>query len=1021
MKLRTATFGFLLITLCFSTPIRCQQEPAGEGRPITPAGSLVLDRATHLPAVGAMPMTMLRSPDSLGHDGKGRYLLVVNSGFGVQFSEETNRAQQSIAVIDLNATPEPLVIQNVYFPTPQSANVGLAFSPTPGPDGTFAMYVSGGFENKVWVFRFDPKTPGPVQPESPGPATKVQAPSFEISKPGEVSRSDYNNGRAALYPTGLAVTPDGNTLVTANNLGDSVTIVRHLRDTRQMERVDLHHPGKMNENIYPYGVVILGSGKNTRAYVSCWNDLSVAVIALNGKGHVRTFITVDRHPTAMMSNAAGTRLFVANSNADSVSVIDTTTDQEIERIDVRLAEDALPGASPEGLALSEDEKTLYVANAHSNAVAVVTLSEKTRGAKTAEKNGETAKSRILGFIPTGQYPSAVAVAAGKLFIGNGKGTGFEPSSMRVNNSGRTPNPPNAAFPPKPEKNRQGGQYSGSIVSGNMSAVLLPDGPALARYTQQTMQNDGLMDFAPPRLFAGRSPIRHVIYIIKENRTYDQVFGDVKTSGDGHTADGEPGFAIFGNGVTAERPDGSRQAVTPNHHALAQRFGLFDRFFVNSEASPDGHNWATAAFSTDYVDKGFRWQYSDRGRTYDWEGYNRLPDYEPPGDLQIDRFKGDVLAALTDLLETHLPYHQGFTDLAEPKSLYLWDAAARAGLTYRNYGEFVTVISQKDVESAGTKKHKTYPDLSNAVRAIPNKASLQQHHSDSFRSFDVTAPDSMTVDCYKAALDPSAPSDPAVMRDNPNANCRGNSRFGEWLAEFRTFLADREAGRPDPMPALTVMRFPNDHTTGLKNGFPTPQFMVADNDYAVGRLVEAVSSSPYWKDTAIFLVEDDAQAGPDHVDSHRSVGLAISAYNRPGTLIHKFHSTVSMIRTIELLLGIAPMNQLDASAIPMDIFEETPDLAPYKAVLPTIAADNLMTHKPKDKATAEWMKKSDRQNFAHADMADPQVLNAIIWFACTGSGANPPQAAQLPAYQAMRLGIANLDDDKKGASKKDDDD
>jgi len=1021
MKLRTATFGFLLITLSFSTPLRCQQEPAGEGRPITPAGSLVLDRATHLPAVGAMPMTMLRSPDSLGHDGKGRYLLVVNSGFGVQFSEATNRAQQSIAVVDLNATPEPLVIQNVYFPTPQSANVGLAFSPALGPDGTFAMYVSGGFENKVWVFRFDPKTPAPVQPESPGPDTKVQAPSFEISNPGEVSRSDYNHGRAALYPTGLAVTSDGNTLVTANNLGDSVTIVRHLRDTRRMERVDLHHPGKMNENIYPYGVVILGSGKNTRAYVSCWNDLSVAVIALNGKGHVRTFITVDRHPTAMMSNAAGTRLFVANSNADSVSVIDTTTDQEIERLDVRLAEDALPGASPEGLALSEDEKTLYVANAHSNAVAVVTLSEKTRGAKTAEKNGETLKSRILGFIPTGQYPSAVAVAAGRLFIGNGKGTGFEPSSMHVNQSGRTPNPPNAAFPPNQEKNRQGGQYSGSIVSGNMSAVPLPDGPALARYTQQTMQNDGLMDFATPKLFAGRSPIKHVIYIIKENRTYDQVFGDVKTSGDGHPADGEPGFAIFGNGVTAERPDGSRQTVTPNHHALAERFGLFDRFFVNSEASPDGHNWATAAFSTDYVDKGFRWQYSDRGRTYDWEGYNRLPDYEPPGDLEIDRFKGDVLAALTDLLETHLPYHQGFTDLAEPKSLYLWDAAARAGLTYRNYGEFVTVISRKDVESAGTKKHKTYPDLSNAVRAIPNKASLQEHHSDSFRSFDVTAPDSMTVDCYKAALDPSAPSDPAVMRDNPNANCRGNSRFGEWLAEFRTFVADREAGRPDPMPALTVMRFPNDHTTGLKNGFPTPQFMVADNDYAVGRLVEAVSSSPYWKDTAIFIVEDDAQAGPDHVDSHRSVGLAISAYNRPGTLVHKFHSTVSMIRTIELLLGIAPMNQLDASAIPMDIFQETPDLAPYKAVLPTIAADNLMTHKPKDKATAEWMKKSDRQNFAHADMADPKVLNAIIWFACTGSGANPPQAAYLPAYQAMRLGIANLEDDEKGASKKDDDD
>src|SRR6266480_2572673 len=534
-------------------------------------------------------------------------------------------------------------------------------------------------------------------------------------------------------------------------------------------------------------------------------------------------------------------------------------------------------------------------------------------------------------------------------------------------------------------------------------VPLPNVPALAHYTQQTMQNDGLIDFAPPKLFAGKIPIKHVIYIIKENRTYDQVFGDVKTSGDGHAADGEPEFAIFGSGAAAQRPDGTPQVVTPNHHALAQRFGLFDRFFVNSEASPDGHNWATAAFSTDYVDKGFRWEYSSRGRTYDWEGYNRLPDYEPPGDLQLGKFKGDVLAAL-----------------AERKSLYLGDGAPRAGLTYRNYGNFVTVISTKDVEAAGQKKQKKYPDISKAQRALPHKETLTNHHSPSFRSFDVTAPDSMTVDCYKSALDPSGSFDPAVTRDNSNANCRGNSRFGEWLAEFRVFVAEREAGHLDSMPALNVLRFPNDHTTGLKTGFPTPQFMVADNDYAVGRLVEAVSASAYWKDTAIFIVEDDAQSGPDHVDSHRSVGLAISAYNRRGALIHKFHNTVSMIRTMEMLLGIPPMNQLDASAVPMDIFQEAPDLTPYQAVLPTIAADNLITQKPKDKATAEWIKKSNRQNFVHADMADPKVLNAVIWFACKGNGSAVPQTAQLPAYQAMRFGIAKVDDDESGAKKDDDD-
>lgn len=1019
MRVRSQA-GLVLICACFYGSAWCQQEPAGEGRPITPAGTLVMDAATHLPAVGAMPMAFLRSPDALGRDGQGRYLLVMNSGYGVQFSEETNEAQQSIAVIDLNANPEPAVIQNVYFPTPQSANVGLAFSPGAGADGKFLMYVSGGFENKIWIFRFAPKAANPIQPESPGPDTKVEASSFAISKRGEVSPKDYNKGKAALYPTGLAVTADGKTLVTANNLGDSVTIVRDPNGTRRMQRVDLHHPEKLGENIYPYGVVVIGNGKKARAYVSCWNDASVAVLTLNGKAAVQKYISVDRHPTTMAANAAGTRIFVANSDADSVSVIDTTTDQEIERIDVRLAEKALPGASPEGVALSADEKTLYVANAHSNAVAVVALSELARGGKAVEKSADGAKSKILGFIPTGQYPSAVAVAGGKLFIGNGKGTGFEPSSMRVNNSGRTPNPPNAAFPPNKEKNRQGGQYSGSIVSGNISLVPLPDEPALARYTQQTMQNDGLMDFAPPKLFAGENPIKHVVYIIKENRTYDQVFGGLKTSGDGQAADGEAELAIFGNGGAARRPDGTTQAVTPNHHALAQRFGLFDRFFVNSEASPDGHNWATAAFSTDYVDKGFRWEYSERGRTYDWEGYNRLPDYEPPGDLELGKYHGDVLEALTDLLVKHLPYRQGFTDLAEPKSLYLWDAAARAGLTYRNYGEFVTVISTKDVEAAGQKRKKSYPDISSAVRAIANKQSLEQHHSASFRSFDVTAPDSMTVDCYKSALGTTTNLDPAVTRDNPNETCRGNSRLGEWLAEFQSFVKEREAGREDPMPALSIMRFPNDHTTGMKNGFPTPQFMVADNDYAVGRLVEAISSSAYWRDTAIFFVEDDAQSGPDHVDSHRSVALAISAYNRPGALIHKFHSTVSMIRTVEMLLGIAPMNQLDASAVPMDIFQETPDLTPYKAVLPTIAADNLMTRKPKDKTTAEWMKKSQRQNFAHADMADPKVLNAVIWFACKGNGSAIPEAAQLPAYQALRLGIAHADDASHQRAEADDD-
>ena len=997
-----------------------QQEPAGEGRLISPAGVLLLDAATHLPAVGALPTVFLRSPDHSGKDGQGRYLLVMYSGYGVQFSADTNHAQQSIGVIDLNALPVPVVIQNVYFPSPQSANVGIAFSPAAQPGGAYDLYVSGGYENKVWIFRFDPRAPAPMQPDSPGPDTKVHAPFLDIAKPGETSPADYNDGKAALYPTGIALTPDGDTLLTANNLGDNLTIVRHLHGARSLQRVDLHHSGKKSQNIYPYDVLALGRGSRARAYVSCWNDSSVAVVSLTGSPVVRRFIPVDRHPTAMTRNAQGTRLYVVNSNADSVSVIDTLADREVERIDVRLAETALVGASPEGLALSADEKTLYVANAHSNAVAVVALSERARHATPAAHPAKPAPSRILGFIPTGQYPSAVAVAAGRLFVGNGKGTGFEASSMRVDNSGRTPNVPNAAFPAEKKPGEQGGQYSGSIVSGNISMFALPGEPALARYTQQTMQNDGLLGFAVPRLFPQENPIRHVIYVIKENRTYDQVFGDLTAAGNGQPADGDPRFAIFGGGAAAQRPGGPAQTVTPNQHALAQRFGLFDRFFVNSEASPDGHNWSTAAFSTDYVDKGFRWEYSGRGRTYDWEGFNRLPDYEPPGNLAVDSTKQDTLRALAELLETHIPYRQGGTDIAEPKTLYLWDAAARAGLTYRNYGEFISVISANDVEAARAHREKAYPDISPAVRSVPTKQSLEAHHNPSFRSFDVAAPDSMTVDCYRAAVSSGGALDPAVTRDNPASACRGNSRFGEWLAEFQSFVAERQAGHGDSMPALTVMRFPNDHTTGMKPGFPTPQFYVAENDYAVGRLIEAVSSSPYWKDTALFFVEDDAQAGPDHVDSHRSVALVVSAYNRPGALIHHFHNTVSLIRTIELLLGMAPMNQLDASAIPMDIFQETPDLQPYHAVLPRISADNLVTEKPRDAASAQWMRRAKHLDFAHADLADPEVLNEMIWFACRGRGSAMPAAAQLPVYQAMRLGLQDAED-SASARRADDDD
>ena len=964
-------------------------EPASQGRPITPAGTLVQDLTTRQTAVGALPVDFVRSPDKSGPGGEGRFLIAVNCGYGVQFNAAANRGQQSLAVIDLNAKPA-VVIQNVYFPSPQSVNVGVVFSPAPQEDGSYALYVSGGFENKIWIFRFQPDSQTPVTPPSPGPNTNVEAPFIDVTGFAFAANSPrYNSDRPPVYPTGIAITPDGNTLFVANNLGDSLGIIEDVRGVRRLIRVDLRSSAYREQFVYPYGVaVVREQNGNVKAYVTCWNENAVAVVRPSQSGQSVSRVLVGRHPTVALLNPARTRLYVANSNDDTVSVIDTTTDKEIERISVRLSEGVPMGSSPEGLALRGDH--LYVANAHSNSLAIVELSAKARG-----EGWDDARSKVRGFIPTGQYPSAVAVVGQTIFIGNGKGTGVQNSSMVVDNSGRVPNAPNERFPVGSGRaGGQGGQYSVAVVVGNISSVNTPDDPALARYTQQVMRNNGLLGQRQANLFAGGSPIKHVIYIIKENRTYDQVFGDVEKSGDGTKADGDASLAIFGSGAAATR-NAQRQDITPNHRALALRFGLFDRFFVNSEASPDGHNWSTAAFSTDYVDKAFRWNYGRRGRTYDFEGFNRLPNYEPVRNVPSLFGPKATSEDVVNFMQRYVPYLNGARDVAEPETLYLWDAAARAGLTYRNYGEFLATLSEADVNAIRSNRAKTYPDLTPTVTAFATKKSLEGRFNSHYRNFDMDTPDSMTVDSYRAAREGSASA--LISNAHVDSRFRGNSRLGTWLDEFQKMVAERS------LPNLSILRLSNDHTDGIAARKPTPQFYVADNDYALGLLVEAVSNSPYWKDTAIVVVEDDAQDGPDHVDAHRSVALLISAYNRPGALIHEFHNTVSLIRTIELLLGIEPMNQLDATATPINIFRAEADLKPYKALLPNVALDNLITPPARDAETAYWMERSEEQDLAHADMADPEVLNRIIWFSVKGN-TPMPKINSLPAFDAMRLGL-----------------
>lgn len=1027
VSLLVFTFLFGLFgRVSFSARRSLADEPASEGLPITPAGVLLQDLNTRQPAVGGLPVDFVRSPDRLGPDGLGRYLIAVNSGYGVQFTSGSNKGQQSLSVIDVNAPGGPAVVQNVYFPSPQSANVGVAFTRESDNDGSYPLYVSGGFENKIWIFRFTPKSSTPITPVSPGPDTKIEAPYIDVNGFASAANSPrYNSNHSPVYPTGIALSPDGNNLFVANNLGDSLGIVRDLRGERRLIRVDLQKPNNAEHKIYPYDVVVNENG-SAKAYVSCWNDSSVAVVNTKTPEKPVVYVPVGRHPTKLLFSKDYSRLFAANSDDDSVSVIDTETDREIERINVRLAETLPKGSSPEGLALNDNN--LFVANSHSNSVAVVSLSglaQDLHGTGNVRRRvgpeQERERSKVSGFIPTGQYPSAMAVVGNTIFVGNGKGTGVERSSTVVSNSGRVPNGPNDRFPAGGGRGGgQGGQYSVSLVVGNISAIALPDEPALARYTQQVMRNNGLLGQPQTTLFGGRSPIKHVIYVIKENRTYDQVFGDVEKSGDGSKADGDPTLAIFGAGLTAARPDGTRQNIAPNHHALAERFGLFDRFFVNSEASPDGHNWSTAAFSNDYVDKAFRWQYSSRGRTYDYEGFNRLPDYEPlRGSPSM--FGPEVSAVeISDYMRRYIPYLHGSRDVAEPETLYLWDAAARAGLSYRNYGEFAATLSAADVKAIKDNRSKTYPDLTPNVSAFATKKSLENHFSETFRNFDLGTPDAMTTDSYKAAKEAAGSVSALINNSHPDQRFRGNSRFGTWLEEFVPIAVERAAGGSDRLPNLSIVRIPNDHTDGLGARKPTPQFYVADNDYAIGLLVEAVSNSAYWKDTAIFMVEDDAQDGPDHVDAHRSVALVISAYNRPGALIHEFHSTVSLIRTMELLLGMQPMNQLDATAIPINLFRNEADLRPYRALIPDVSLDNLTNPPARDPATAYWMRQTEKQDLRHADMADARVLNQIIWFSVRPEKAMP-EICRLPAFDALRLGIKEETEDVAQNRKKDHDD
>ncbi len=619
--------------------------------------------------------------------------------------------------------------------------------------------------------------------------------------------------------------------------------------------------------------------RKQRLYVSLWAQATVAVIDLGTSSVIARWPTQE-HPNEMLLSADGKHLYVANANRNTVSVFDTESGKAIETISAALFPNSPPGATPNSLAMTPDGKMLFIANANVNCVAVFDVSI-------------PGKSRSLGFIPAGWYPTSVRVTpdGNRLLIANGKGI-IPKSNRHGPNPGREP--PGTVI-----------EYIAKLHRGTLSVVDLPRGTKLEKqmsvWTTQVLKCSPLREDAGvtverpegnpvPGRVGDQGPIKYVMYVIKENRTYDQMLGDMPEG------NGDPALCIF------------PEHVTPNHHKLAREFVLIDNFYVDSEVSADGHEWTMGAYATDFVEKHWPMSY----------GHGRRGKYPYPSE--------------------------GKLQIAFPAGGYLWDRAREANVTYRSYGEFVE-----------NGRNKTDP-------AYSRVKSLQGHFDEWYRCWDLDYPDV--------------------------------KRAERFISELQRFEKEGE------MPRLQIVRLGNDHTYGTATGKLTPVAQVADNDLALGMFVEAVSRSKFWSQTAIFVLEDDAQNGSDHVDCHRSPAYVISPYTRRGAVVSTMYSTSSMLRTMELILGLQPMSQFDAAAAPMySCFQAKADARPYKA-LPANVDLNARNVK-----TAWGGELSDKMNFAKEDAADDLLLNEVIWRSVRGAGSPMPAPVR-----AAFVRIAKMNDD-----------
>ena len=902
-----------LFPICLAISLSAQNAPHTTQ---LPNGKLLAEVPGNPRQTNNLPTAVALSPD-------GRFAVLLNSGYGSYSSEK----KQSLSVLNLE-TDELMDFPDdrLGAKARQTYFLGLAFS----LDGkhVFASIASltdplgkkqGSTGNGIAVYTFEngrvtPERFIPLLPRTKLPAGKMRRPEL----------------KDVTYPAGLSIGKSGGEerlLVACNNSDEAILL--NTIDGKIVYRFDLsafkHIPASL-----PYTTVMTSDG--TRGYVSLWNASEVAELDLV-KGRVSRHIPLRRpasplaggsHPTALLLNRDNSRLFVALTNRDEIGILDTAQGNPLFFLSTKLPGQQYGGSDPESLALSADEKTLFSANSISDSVAVFDLT----------KLSSDGHLQAIGFIPTEWYPTVVAATAKSLLVGTAKGRGSGPNSTPIG---------------KTSDGRPDFPYTPALIHGSLASIPLADLPAqLPAYTKQVSEANAMRGNADRVAFpGGENKIHHVIYIIKENRTYDQLFGDLGAG------NGDRSLTMYG------------EDITPNQHRLARQFGILDNFYDSGDVSGDGHVWSTSASISDYVAKTWPIGYRGNEHTYDSEG--------------------TLLGGIS--VEDDVP------DAGEPTGGYLWKNLASHGISYRHYGEYI--VSRWCNAKGGSTAPTLGPSKVAGIacsRAVINKGEPLENNVGEPRGGPSPFPWAIPVLAKNIAAEVELQGHFDPLYPDFEVSYPDQLRADEFLNEFKSFVVAREVGK-ETMPQFILLRLPNDHTAGGKKGLPKPAASVADNDLAIGRVVDAVSHSPYWDDTAFLILEDDAQNGPDHVDSHRSIALVISKYSplaaaQPGGapipfVDSTFYTTINMVRTIESLLGVPPMNANDSRAAVMAALFSGPGQQPaFTADYSN--RDNGIIYRVN---TEEW-KEGETLNFGRADAVDSAFLNEFLWHDRMGSVPMP---------------------------------